>query len=136
MMEHFTNKWMALRWGLLDLPSWLIFVMERCEAEALKEASLKPKLYKCFVENTLLIWLHGNIALRQFVDFLNQRHLKVKFYYGDLTQWESAILDICFINISNGTIGRAMCRKHTTLIYTPEDSVITTLPRRPPPCQL
>lgn len=48
--------------------------MEAFELEILDAATLKQKVYKYFVDDMLLIWLHGHETLAGFVDFLNSRH--------------------------------------------------------------
>lgn len=46
------------------------FVIEAFELAALAAATLNPKFYKHFVDDTLLIWSHGHETLTRFVDFL------------------------------------------------------------------
>lgn len=55
------------------------FFMEGFKLEVLNEASLRPKLYKCFVDDMLLIWTHGHKTLAGFVDFLGSSYRQIQF---------------------------------------------------------
>lgn len=48
--------------------------MEVFEKRARERAPLKPALYKRYVDETLLVWPHGQEALREFVCCLNGLH--------------------------------------------------------------
>ena len=40
---------------------------------------LKPLLWKCYVDDVIMIWPHGEDELNKFCDFLNSRHDRIKF---------------------------------------------------------
>lgn len=49
------------------------FLMESFENEMLNMASLKPMLYRSYVDDNFLIWSHGREAIVDFVRLLNSR---------------------------------------------------------------
>lgn len=53
------------------------FYMEAFEKTALQGAPYKP-LYKQYMDDTFLIWPHGQERLEEFVTLLNNRHENIK----------------------------------------------------------
>lgn len=47
------------------------FYMEEFEKHVLDIAPSKPSLYKCYIDNSFLIWSHGRDKLIEFVTFLD-----------------------------------------------------------------
>lgn len=55
------------------------FYMEAFEHLALEHALLKPSVFKCYIDDTFVVWPHGIGELEQFGAFLNSIHPNVAF---------------------------------------------------------
>ena len=53
--------------------------MEHLEQIALQTASLSPRLWLRYVDDTFVIWLHGQEELEHFHEHLNMQHQNIKF---------------------------------------------------------
>lgn len=65
----------------MGLPLSLViadFYMEAFETVALEVTPYKPWFYK-YVDDTLLLWPHGEQKLKEFVRALNEVHRNIKF---------------------------------------------------------
>lgn len=60
------------------------FYMEAFEKQALESALLKPGLYPRFVDDILVIWMHGEAALDSFVPHLNGFYVAPLCYGGSV----------------------------------------------------
>ena len=48
--------------------------MSQLETEALSLSLDKPRLYCRYMDDCILVWLHGMAALMKFIEFMNSRH--------------------------------------------------------------
>lgn len=64
---------------LAGLYVWAELYMEAFEQKALELAPLNPRLYKRFVDDTLLVWPPGTENLTEFVRLLNSLHKHITF---------------------------------------------------------
>ena len=60
-------------------PPLAIIFMSKFETEALLQSPLKPEVYRRYIDDCLVVWIHGLTKLLEFVDFLNSRHPNIKF---------------------------------------------------------
>lgn len=85
--------------------------MEAFEAKAELDP-LKSLLHRCHVDDTLLIWQHGQeTLLDQFVDDLNSIYSSIKFTKEQEQEGRLAFLDIIIIRQADGSLGRSVFRK-------------------------
>lgn len=75
------------------------------------------QMYKQYVDDTFLIWQHGEEKLTDFVTFLNSFHHSIKFTTELEKEGRHPFLDILLIRKSNGTLVQTIYRKptHTNL---------------------
>ncbi|XP_046401606.1 uncharacterized protein LOC124167667 [Ischnura elegans] len=55
------------------------FFMESFEEEALSSATLKPRCFYRYVDDTFIIWPHGRESLQHFLSHMNSRHANIQF---------------------------------------------------------
>lgn len=91
--------------------------MNAFEKEMLDTACLKPTFRKQFVDDTLLIWPHGQEALTDFVRFLNSCYNQIKFTMELKQDRKLPFLDMQQIMHPDGQLGRTIYQKpaHTNL---------------------
>jgi hypothetical protein len=53
--------------------------MEHFEERAIKQATLKPVCWYRYVDDTFVIWPHGQNKRTEFLDYLNRLHNNIKF---------------------------------------------------------
>ena len=53
--------------------------MESLEEAAISSAELQPNLWVCYVDDTFVIWTHGQEELHQFHQHLNNQHCNIQF---------------------------------------------------------
>ena len=83
-----------------------IIFMSKLESEALALSPRKPRLYRRYIDDCLLIWLHGMMLLLEFLNFMNSRHPDIRFTIEHTEQNEEhmvSYLDLS-ISVSNGIL--------------------------------
>ena len=60
-------------------PPLAIIFMDSLEEKMLSTAEKKPQFYKRYVDDCLLAWLHGEEALRKFIEHCNAQHVCINF---------------------------------------------------------
>ncbi|GJQ82463.1 hypothetical protein Trydic_g14454 [Trypoxylus dichotomus] len=73
--------------------------MEDFETRALDTAKYKPKLWLRYVDDTFIIWTHGEDKLQNFLSHLNGIHPKIKFTFQ---------VDVFVIKKQDGTLGHTV----------------------------
>ena len=63
-------------------PPLAIIFMDRLEQKMLQTARFKPKSYDRYVDDCLMVWLHGKEKLLQFLDHCNQQHPSIRFTWN------------------------------------------------------
>ncbi|XP_046399937.1 uncharacterized protein LOC124166450 [Ischnura elegans] len=89
------------------------FFMEAFEEEALSSATLKPRCFYRYVDDTFIIWPYGRERLQYFLSHMNSRHPNIQF----TMEIENRIpfLDILIHRRNDGTLGRSVYRKPTNM---------------------
>lgn len=89
------------------------FLMEGFEKLALAAAPLKPSLYKCYIDDTLVVWPHGLEQLHEFVLHLNSFLDTTKFTIELKVEGQWSFLDIRLIRNTDDSITCAVFWKPT-----------------------
>lgn len=87
--------------------------MENLEEKALDTAAFKPKLWLRYVDDTFVIWQHGETHLNNFLDHLNTLHPKIKFTMEVETDNQLPFLDVLVKKKSDGSLSHTVYRKST-----------------------
>lgn len=87
--------------------------MEDFEEKALRTATLKPKLWLRYVDDTFVIWTHGKDRLTEFLNHLNNIHEKIQFTMETEDRGQLPFLDVLVIKKEDGTLGHTVYRKKT-----------------------
>ena len=53
--------------------------MLKLESKVISAAHWKPWLYRCYIDDCLLVWLHGLELLLELVEFMNLQHPDIRF---------------------------------------------------------
>ena len=67
--------------------------MEAFEERALQSARLAPKLWTRYVDDTFVVWPHGDEELEQFHDHLNGQNQSIQFTREEESDGKIAFLD-------------------------------------------
>ena len=93
-------------------PPFAIIFMHCLEERMLRTASLKPEMYGRYIDDTLLIWLHGSDALQDFIRHCNQQHPSIRFTYESSEQGRAVpFLDVQFTVSASGEVDFGLYRK-------------------------
>lgn len=87
--------------------------MTKFEKDALENYSLKPKLWKRYVDDTFVIWPHGLNELNKFLSYLNGLHEDIKFTMEIENNSKIPFLDVLVLKKDNGDLGHTVYRKAT-----------------------
>ncbi|XP_046400913.1 uncharacterized protein LOC124167151 [Ischnura elegans] len=114
--------------------------MEDFEEKALQSASLRPRYFFRYVDDTFVIWQHGRNTLDDFLSHMNQQHPNIKFTMEEENNNCIPFLDILIQRKPDGTLGHSVYRKptHTNLYLngrshhhpSQKQGVLTTLIHR------
>jgi hypothetical protein len=93
------------------------FFMEDFEKQAIKQATHKPVCLYRYVDDTFVIWPHGQDKHTEFLDYLNGIHTNIKFTMEIGGGDHLPFLDIEIYRKANGSLGHKVYRKptHTNL---------------------
>ena len=94
-------------------PTTANIFMEQFEEEALKTAKLKPKVWLRYVDDTFVVWQHGEDKIPEFIEHLNSLRAGIKFTWEKENNNQLPFLDVLVIRNSNGKISTSVYRKHT-----------------------
>ncbi|XP_060520792.1 uncharacterized protein LOC132698616 [Cylas formicarius] len=89
------------------------FFMEKFEQQALNTAQKKPKCWFRYVDDTFVIWSHGEKELQIFLAHLNSINNKIKFTMETEKDGRLAFLDVQVERRPNGKLGHKVYRKPT-----------------------
>ena len=76
------------------LPVIANLYMESLEEAAISSAELQPNLWVRYVDDTFVIWTHGQEELHQFHQHLNNQHSNIQFTMEEESGCELAFLDV------------------------------------------
>ena len=72
------TAWINLA-GTRCAPNYAIIFMAELEEQFLATLTLKPRIWKRFIDDIFIIWNHGEEELRHLLEELNQFHPTIKF---------------------------------------------------------
>jgi hypothetical protein len=99
------------------------FFMEDFEKKSIEQATRKPVCWFRYVDNTFLIWPHGQEKLTEFLNHLNRLHNKIQFTMEIEEEGHLPFLDIDIYTKTDGSLGHKVCRKPThTNLYLHQNS--------------
>ena len=81
-------------------PPLAIIFMSRLEEEAFKASEIRPDFYRRYIDDSLLLWMHGLARLREFVSFLNSRHESIAFTLEHSAETASNSINFLDLTIS------------------------------------
>ena len=87
--------------------------MEDFESKALNSSRLLPKLWKRYVDDTIVIWSHGQEELDLFFENLNNQSLAIKFIKEQEVYGCLLFLDILISKNSDGSLAHQVFRNKT-----------------------
>ncbi|XP_020295119.1 uncharacterized protein LOC109860447 [Pseudomyrmex gracilis] len=87
--------------------------MEHFETQAIKKAPLKPQTWYRYVDDTFVIWQHGETELYTFLDFLNKQHPNITFTLETEQHGKLPFLDVLITRKPDGSLGHQIYRKPT-----------------------
>ena len=87
--------------------------MEKLEAEAVNTYHKQPKLWLRYVDDTFIIWPHGEEELNKFLTHLNSQHRRIRFTMEKERDGKLSFLDVMIKRKGNGRRGHAVYRKAT-----------------------
>ena len=95
---------------------------ESLEEEAIRSAPLQPKLWRRYVDDTFVIWPHGQEELHRFLQHLNDLHPNIHFTMEEENECTLSFLDV-LITRSSTSLFTSVYRKPThTERYIPFNS--------------
>ena len=68
--------------------------MEDLETQALETAAWKPKMWRRYVDDVLVVWPHGDQLLQEFHQHLNKQNLSIQFTVERESEGKIAFLDV------------------------------------------
>jgi hypothetical protein len=83
------------------------------ERKAINSSPEKPKLWLRYVDDTFVIWPHGNESLSSFLNHLNNVHPNIHFTMEVETNNSLPFLDVLVMKKEDGTLGHKVFRKTT-----------------------
>ncbi|KAJ4441105.1 hypothetical protein ANN_10955 [Periplaneta americana] len=99
--------------GSLLSPMIANFYMEFLEESILEAATLKPSCWFRYVDDTFVIWPHGERSLMDFLSQLNSFHTQVQFTMETEKDGRLPFLDVMVQRRTDGTLGHDVYRKPT-----------------------
>jgi hypothetical protein len=99
------------------------FFMEDFEKRAIEQATHKPTCWFRYVDDTFVIWKHGQEKLTEFLNQLNGLHNNIQFMVEKEEDGHLPVLDIDIYRKLNGFLGHRVYRKPTdTNLYLHHNS--------------
>uniref|UniRef100_UPI001AE043E5 reverse transcriptase domain-containing protein n=1 Tax=Chryseobacterium sp. RR2-3-20 TaxID=2787626 RepID=UPI001AE043E5 len=92
-------------------PPFANMFMTSFETKALDTAVEKPTLWLRYVDDTFVIWPHGEAKLYEFLNHLNSQHQRIQFTMEIEENNQLPFLDVLVIKKPNGRLGHTVYRK-------------------------
>ena len=86
--------------------------MEHREEEAIQSAPLQPAVWARYVDDTFVIWQHGEVELARFHQHLNQQSQSIQFTMERDKECRIAFLDV-LVSRDGGCLSTLVYRKPT-----------------------
>ncbi|XP_046400884.1 uncharacterized protein LOC124167130 [Ischnura elegans] len=87
--------------------------MESFEKTALESYDKRPSLWLRYVDDTFVIWPHGEEELKRFLNHLNSQHHAIQFTMELEKEHQLSFLDVLVKRKGNGRLGHSVYRKPT-----------------------
>lgn len=87
--------------------------MESLEERALNTTALKPSMWIRYVDDTFVIWPHGDAELERFHQHLNQQNPSIKFTMEEERENQLPFLDVLVRKEGNNHLRTSVYRKPT-----------------------
>ncbi|XP_071510232.1 uncharacterized protein [Diadema antillarum] len=87
--------------------------MENFEETALQTATLRPKVWLRYVDDTFVVWQHGAEEINNFLQHLNSQHPSIKFTMDMENQGDIPFLDTKITRTAQGSLSHQVYRKPT-----------------------
>lgn len=87
--------------------------MQNFEKNALEATTTKPKLWLRYVDDTFIIWPHGEEKLEKFLREINSIHQNIQFTMEKENNGKLPFLDVLVSRNKNGKLGHGIYRKPT-----------------------
>ena len=81
-------------------PPMAIIFMSKLESEAMAMFPWKPRLYRRYIDDCLVVWCHGLVKLMEFVQYLSSRHPDIRFTVEHTQQNVSPTVSYLDLSIS------------------------------------
>jgi len=99
------------------------FFMEDFDKKAIEQATHKPVCWFRYVDDTFVIWPHGQEKLTEFLNHLNGLHNRIQFRMEKEEKGHFPFLDIDISRKRDGSLGHKVYRKPThTNLYLHQNS--------------
>ena len=85
--------------------------MEGLEGKLLTASPLKPAIWRRYVDDTWVLWQHGDDALAEFLDRMNNIHDSIKFTMETETDGKIPFLDVLVTRNASGGLDTEVYRK-------------------------
>ena len=89
------------------------FFMEKFEQQALEATDYKPICWFRYVDDTFVVWSHGEEKLKNFLHFLNSQNPRIQFTMETEKNNQIAFLDVLVEKQPNGKLSHKVYRKPT-----------------------
>ena len=97
-------------------PNYAIIFMHSVEEEILKNTTLKPRIWRRFIDDIFIVWTHGKETLEKFLNYINQVHETIKFTAEYSTQ-EVPFLDTLVYKLKNKLATKVYHKKTDDKMY-------------------
>ena len=97
-------------------PNYAIIFMHSVEEEILKNTTLKPRIWRRFIDDVFIVWTHGKETLEKFLNYINQVHETIKFTAEYSTQ-EVPFLDTLVYKLKNKLATKVYHKKTDDKMY-------------------
>ena len=87
--------------------------MEYLEEQIMSSAPLKPSYWRRYLDDTFVIWSHGETELDVFMRFMNSLCPSIQFTAEKETNGQLSFLDVCVSRSNTGGLNTAVYRKPT-----------------------
>ncbi|XP_071491792.1 uncharacterized protein [Diadema antillarum] len=87
--------------------------MENFEETALQTATIRPKVWLRYVDDTFVVWQHGAEEINNFLQHINSQHPTIKFIMEMENQGAIPFLDTKITRAAQGYLSHQVYREHT-----------------------
>ena len=103
----------------------VVLANEYLEANIMLTALQKPSYWRRYVDDTFVIWPHGNTALDEFMEFMNGLCPSIQFTAEKETNEQPSFLDVCVRRSHTGALHTAYTGSRRPATHTSGTAPIT-----------